>query len=266
MRFMFNFLSGRDNSVLDDARSTQSQRDITITSRLGRLGVRRANETGLIKWILTLLVDAEQKLYGKWPTYLETYNRVQIIKGFLQSMPPYEGPMVHVYPESPRDLDERIYKLAYDEKDPPVVRYVQMFEQIGGHIPLRWDNKQLQNELNSSGRGESLDGRYGRSRTMQIRGRSSLLQDLRDEFEREEIGLRFTQPQAYEDHRHGATRSSWGSSWEGHARHAPPPPLAVGWYEDNYGGARGQWGEDIHVCLHGSYQQLSVYRFRSFEL
>ena len=60
MRFMYNYLSKKDNSVLDDPRSTPAQRDVTITSRLTRLGVRRPSELGLVEWILTLLVEAEQ--------------------------------------------------------------------------------------------------------------------------------------------------------------------------------------------------------------
>ena len=254
MRFMFNFLSRRDNSVMDDYRSTASQRDVCLCNRLGRLGVRRASETGLIKWILTLLIDAEQKLYGKWPTYLETYNRVQTIKGLLHDQPTYAGPTVHTYPESPHELDGRIYKLAYDDGDPPVVRYVNNYEQIGNHVPLRWDNQKLKDELSSmENGGESLTGRYARSRTMSggrfLQDERSLLQDLRDRLDREEMGFRFTQPQP-----HGGG-NTWGRQWGGGSSHEPSHAVECWRGSSNWQSDHGQswdegkprWGEDMHV-------------------
>ena len=265
MRFMYNYLSKKDNSVLDDPRSTPAQRDVTITSRLTRLGVRRPSELGLVKWILTLLVEAEQKLYGRWPTYKETYDRVQTIKGLMHTQTPYGGPTILHYPESPGDMDERVFRLAYDQDDPPCMRYVPRYEMIGNHVPLRWDNKMLQAELSSN--GETLVQRYGRSQTMPAPREHNLLQDLRDHLDREEIGFRFTQPREHSDHR--GVASSWGGSWGGNhhdgQRHLPNDLPAIGWYEQDhqqnragpYGGSpswKPRWGEEVYVYMEAMYQ------------
>ena len=50
-----------------------------MVKRLASVGVRHANEDGLIKWILCLLTDVEQKLDGHWQKYHEIYAGVLLL-------------------------------------------------------------------------------------------------------------------------------------------------------------------------------------------
>jgi hypothetical protein len=112
--------------------------------RLARLGIKRASELNLIKWVMVILLDAEYKISGSWPSYQTIYQRVQDFKSLLQTTPEYAGPFLDKYPEHPQDLDERMFTIAYDMNDPPITRHMHNYEQLGNHIPLRSNSKLLQ--------------------------------------------------------------------------------------------------------------------------
>ena len=143
MRHMYNYFTGMDWGVIDDKHSTPSQRDNVVTSRLGKLGVRRASEDGLIKWGLVIIQNAEFNITGTWPTYWNVYERVQTLKELLHGMPPYRGTLIDKYPEHPRDLPESMFKDAYDTTDPPVSRHIPRYEALAKHVPLRKSSKLL---------------------------------------------------------------------------------------------------------------------------
>ena len=83
IRHPHHFMSGRDWALLDDPAATPDQRDQIVATRLQKLGVRRASEDGLVKWAVAVLLIAEQKISGSWPSYTATYNRVFIVSWTL---------------------------------------------------------------------------------------------------------------------------------------------------------------------------------------
>ena len=68
MRHIANYFTASDYAIFDDPASTQSQREAKATARLEMLGVRRASETGLIKWLVSFLLDCEFRHTRAWPS------------------------------------------------------------------------------------------------------------------------------------------------------------------------------------------------------
>ena len=156
IRHLYNYLTAKDHAILDDPRSSPSQRDSCVVSRLKGLGIVSASELGLIKWVMVMITEAEFRAYGTWSSYPEIYSRVQTIKSLLNSTKGYSGPFADKYPEFPSELDKSHFAIAYDPNDPPVHKYMQNFETIGNHIPLRKSSKYLQQESSQPQRNTQL--------------------------------------------------------------------------------------------------------------
>ena len=110
---------------------------MTCAKRLADLGIRRASEDDLIRWALTLPIDAEFRLNGKWPCYWHIYDRVNRVKKLLTSLTPHTGPFMDKYPEPPSSLPHDMYKIAYTDSGPPIHRHIARYEALSQHIPLR---------------------------------------------------------------------------------------------------------------------------------
>ena len=143
MRHMYNFLTCRDWAVLDDPKSSNAMRDDVLTNRLKRLGVRRASEDSLIKWAMCIIMEVEFRLSGRWTSYWDIYNRVVGLKSLMHGAPPYTGQHIDKYPEHPSELPDSVYQLAYDANDPPIQRYMNKYDQLAQHVPLRRSSKLL---------------------------------------------------------------------------------------------------------------------------
>ena len=150
LREVYNYLTGIDWGVVDNPDSTPDKRDNQVANRLVRLGVRRASDIGLVKWAITLILDAEFRLTGQWPSYWTTYDRVLRFKKLLQNHPKFDGPFIDKYTEFPANLPKEIFKIAYDENDPPISRPIRNFDSISQHVPLRSVSKLLQGSKRDS--------------------------------------------------------------------------------------------------------------------
>ena len=64
-------------------------------------------------------------------------------KKLLQFQPRFLGPFVDKYTEFPAGLPTDLFKLAYDENDPPISRPIRIFDRFSQHVPLRSNSKLL---------------------------------------------------------------------------------------------------------------------------
>ena len=80
IRFLYNYLPQSTWDILDNPKSSSSERDVALASLLTKLGIRRPSEDGCIKWAMVLLLHCEQNATGgAWPSYWAIYNRVNVM-------------------------------------------------------------------------------------------------------------------------------------------------------------------------------------------
>ena len=151
MRHMYNFLTAGDYAILDDPRSAIQTVVGRIVFRLRRLGVKQPSHDGMLKWAMVIVVHAEWTAKGIWPSYTSIYNTFLDLNGTMKSGKPlYPHGFLEHYPETPDKLDQRVYDYAYDADDPPVSRYIERYEMMGRHIPLRSNSKLLAQEARAA--------------------------------------------------------------------------------------------------------------------
>ena len=76
IRYLYNYLPNDVWCVLEDPKSSSSKRDATMCNFLTKLGIRRASEDGLVKWVMVIIIHCEHNATGVWPSYREVYQRV----------------------------------------------------------------------------------------------------------------------------------------------------------------------------------------------
>ena len=77
IRFLYNYLPQSTWDILDNPKSTASERDVALASLLTKLGIRRPSEDGCIKWAIVIILHCENNASGgAWPSYWAIYNRV----------------------------------------------------------------------------------------------------------------------------------------------------------------------------------------------
>ena len=217
MRHIANYFTASDYAVFDDPAASQDQRNAKATARLERLCVRRASETGMIKWLVSFLLDCEFRHTRSWSSYWAIYNRVLAVKGLLHGLPQYNGPVVDKFPELPRDLPSSVFEAAYDSTDPPIMRHVPMLEEISRHVPLRKTSHLLATEPNPMTQsGRTPDGQLTLlTQALQAVGRASQHRHHGD-IDMEYFGK-------YAEH----NRSWSGPSWSGQ----PWSSYGAGWHD-----------------------------------
>ena len=143
LKAWYNYFTLKDYAVLDSPLSSEQRRDAQVLERAGRLGIRRASEEHLIKWLMSLLMDVEFKVSGQYQPYIGIYHRARNMVKAISQLPPYTGPFHDKHTDNPQDLPAEILKLVYDPNDPPVQRYIYNFEHLSEHVPLRIHSKLL---------------------------------------------------------------------------------------------------------------------------
>jgi hypothetical protein len=193
LKACYNYFTRKDYHILDDPMTFKAKRDSIVVIRLDRLGIRRASEERLIKWVIVLLLDVEFKISGRYPSYWEIYDRARAIVKDIATLAPYAGPFLDKYPDEPQDLLAAVYAIAYDANDPPIQRYIHNFDALGEHVPLRKSSKLLQKGIEQHQSKHHME---------------ELLSTLRGG----DAHCAYRDTWGYDDHRHKDSRSSW-SSW-----------------------------------------------------
>lgn len=111
-----------------------------LAERGALLGIVHPTEH-TIKWALALLLIV---CYDELPTYQEIYQKLQDFKlCFTSERKSYPLQHLCVYPDTPQELSEDMFKYAYDAEQPTTV-HLPGFNNVGeNHIPLRKNSKLL---------------------------------------------------------------------------------------------------------------------------
>ncbi|CAK0877370.1 unnamed protein product [Prorocentrum cordatum] len=150
-----NYLTNKDWTALENPQGTCEERDEIVVSRLGSVGVRRANEDGLIKWVMCLLIDIEQRLHGHWQPYNDIYKRVERVKSLFTNQQPCVGTCTDRFPDDPVGTHLMSF---YSAADPPIATANHPCARISQHVPLRSTSKLLKTDdrMNNADRSDPM--------------------------------------------------------------------------------------------------------------
>ena len=144
---LYNYLSGKDWAVLEDVRASETKKINVIATRLHRLGITQPGHDGCLKWGIVILVYCEHAQNKSWPSYNSIYNSFRdLVHHMKNTVGPFTRAALTSYPERPSDLPSALFKDAYDEDDPPVEKFIDLYISLGKHVPLRSDNILLKKE------------------------------------------------------------------------------------------------------------------------
>ncbi|CAK0864958.1 unnamed protein product [Prorocentrum cordatum] len=138
-----NYLANKGWIALENPRATCEERDEIVVIRLGSVGVRHANEDGLIKLVMCLLIDIEQRLHGHWQSSNDIYKRVKRVKSLFTNQQPWVGTCTDRFPDDPVGTHLMSF---YSAADPPIARANHSCAYISQHVPLRSTSKLLKTD------------------------------------------------------------------------------------------------------------------------
>jgi len=138
------FLTALDWDKLMTPTKDVDSKTLVLVHRLARLGLTHLHEQ-TTKWCVAVLVIVG---FERFPKYREIYALVNSFKEAMGSAPSaFPFPRIVVYPNTPQELPAPVYKYAYDDDDPPIVKPLARLSQVGlHHIPLRKNSKLLVDE------------------------------------------------------------------------------------------------------------------------
>lgn len=137
-----NFLTASDwRSLRSDDLSAIAKRQLVVL-RMKKLGVKNLAERTVRSGVAALCCTLAEK-----PDNDELFQMVADFKVmFHATEAPVECknlPFVHVYPQQPSELPQKILDAAYTQEDPPVAMHFENFNHLCSCISLRGNSKKL---------------------------------------------------------------------------------------------------------------------------
>ena len=78
IKYLHNFMTADDWSVIDNPKTSSSERDKQFALRLVSLNIRRPREDGAVIWAIANALIVEKNIFSSWPSYRSIYNRVAV--------------------------------------------------------------------------------------------------------------------------------------------------------------------------------------------
>ena len=142
----FNYFTGKDWEKFESTDSSYWDIIQTVAERHKRLNIMSMKDS-TVKWTTATLARNAINKSGTMPEYRQIYQLSKDIRQSLEAcgVKPNAGlPVIAVFPENPKDLDTESYKLAYDERDPPIHKAMNKVPAlVHSHTPVRNTSKLL---------------------------------------------------------------------------------------------------------------------------
>eukprot|EP00959_Pyramimonas_sp_CCMP1952_P206751 4324092-Pyramimonas_sp.AAC.1 len=105
-----------------------------LATRLHRLGIAQPAHEKCLKWAVVILIWREHGHSKTWPSYRSMYNSFRDMVGHMENTaPPFTKPALTTHPGRPADLPASLLKAAYDDDDPPVEKFIDVYAFLGKH-------------------------------------------------------------------------------------------------------------------------------------